>query len=75
MDLNTLAVAYNGGGGYLETLDIADDGKSLTQVKRFQFDKNSYGIYNDLIIGGARETRGLDAQVAITEGAELASRL
>ena len=55
VDLNTLAVAYNGGGGYLETLDIADDGKSLTQVKRFQFDKNSYGIYNDLIIGGSRE--------------------
>ncbi len=27
------------------------------------------------VIGGARETRGLDAQVAITEGAELASRL
>ena len=27
------------------------------------------------VIGGARETRGLDAHVAITEGAELASRL
>jgi hypothetical protein len=27
------------------------------------------------VIGGARETRGLDAKVAIREGAELAARL